>query len=465
MNKRLLFLVISLLFLTANSYAQTFPTTFWSAVSNTDWYNDTDQEFTLTTAEELAGFSAIVAAGNNFSGKTALLASDIDLGEHLWTAIGTDNDHQFSGSFDGGGHTISNLFINEPDGDFIGLFGQCTNSAISNVNLNTTHIRAYDTAGSLAGNFSVNSSMTNCHAINVDIEGATFNIGGLVGGLLTNSDMIRCSSEGTVTGSHQIGGLVGSPWDKTNIIECYSAGTVNASYFAGGLTGFSTFAFGANRDNIINNCYSRCDVTAENGAGGGLVGNAQASLFIYNSYSTGTVTGPQEIGGFVGSAGGLTTTNNYWDVETSGHDEAIGAWAGSEPGEFDITGMTTADMKVESMVTLLNQNQETTPWIIEEGVNDGYPILSLSTPVSTLNIELSDVELTVCPTLVNSFVTIETQGQLSSYTLYSVSGKAVQEGSAAGNTAQIDFQQVASGAYILLVNTNQGSVSKKLMKQ
>ena len=464
MKKILFFLSMAILFVTAHMHAQTLPTTFWSTVANTDWYNDTDNEFTLTTAEELAGLSAIVAGGNDFSGKTAILANDIDLGEHLWKAIGPDNDHHFSGSFDGSSHTISNLFINEPQADFIGLFGQCTNSTLSNIKLATTYIRAKDTAGSLAGNLSTNSNMTNCHAVNVDIEGGLFSIGGLVGGLITNSNMTRCSAQGSVAGSHQIGGLVGSPWDKTNIIECYSAGTVTASHLAGGLVGYTTFAFGPDRNNTINNCYSRCNVIVTSGRAGGIVGSADA-LFIYNSYATGSATGPQEIGGVIGYAGGVTTINNYWDLETSANEEAIGDWGSLEPGEFEITGMTTTEMKTAEMVDLLNQGQSISPWTINPEINDGYPSFTGTTTVSAPTIQISNVEVSVYPTLVEAHIQIESIANLKSYTIYDVTGKIVNQGTLIGNVSQIDTQNLASGAYILLINTDQGSASQKFMKK
>ena len=463
MKKSILFLALSILCFTAKIYAQDPPTTMWADVATTDWYNDNDTEFTVSTAEEFAGLSVLVAGGNDFSGKTLLINADIDLGANLWTPIGVDNTLPFSGSVDGGGYTISNLFINMPDEDYVGLFGQCTNTTLSNFNLVNVYLRAKDTAGSLAGNFSINSNMTDCHATGVDVVTTSYNIGGLVGGLISDSHMLRCSSEGSVIGVNQVGGLVGSPWDLTSITECYSTGTVSASYLAGGLIGFSTFAFAPNRNNTINNCYSRCDVSVSTGRVGGLVGGTDAALFIYNSYSTGTATGPELDGGFLGAVGNVTTTNTYWDTETSDHENAIGGWLGTE-NEFNISAEITSVMKTDAMVDSLNQNQDIQPWTIDPEINDGYPILA-SSITSVSSIKIANVEVSIYPTLVDQHITVESAERLVSYSLYDISGKVILQGSLSGNTATIGTQLVASGAYILLVNTDKGAAAQKLIKK
>lgn len=435
----------------------------WADVATTDWYNENDTEFTVSTAEEFAGLSVLVAGGNDFADKTVLIDADMDLGANLWTPIGVDNTLPFSGSVDGGGFTISNLVINLPDEDFVGLFGQCTNTTLSNFNLVNVYLRAKDTAGSLAGNFSINSNMTDCHATGVDLVATSYNIGGLVGGLISDSNMLRCSSEGSVVGMNQVGGLVGSPWDMTSITECYSTGTVSAGHLAGGLIGYSTVAFQPNRNNIINNCYSRCDVSVTNGRVGGLVGGTDNLLFIYNSYSTGTATGPEFDGGFLGAVGSVTTANSYWDTESSEHENAIGGWLNGE-NSFDISGKTTSVMKTDAMVDSLNQNQDNQPWTIDPEVNDGYPILD-SSPTSVSSIEIANVIVSVYPTLVDQQVTIESVERLISYTLYDISGKVIQQGTLSGNYATLDAQSVAPGAYILSVNTDKGVAAKKLIKK
>ena len=91
----------------------------WDGKSDTTWYNENDTEFTLTTAEQLAGFRDLVDGGNTFAGKTVKLGVDIDLkiegddGEFVsFDPIGYGYNTVFSGTFDGGNHTIYNLYQN-----------------------------------------------------------------------------------------------------------------------------------------------------------------------------------------------------------------------------------------------------------------------------------------------------------------------------------------------------------------
>ena len=84
----------------------------WDGTSDTTWYNDetkNNAEFTLTTAEQLAGFRVLVDSGNTFAGKTVKLGADIDLANINFDPIGYGYNTVFSGTFDGANHTIYNL--------------------------------------------------------------------------------------------------------------------------------------------------------------------------------------------------------------------------------------------------------------------------------------------------------------------------------------------------------------------
>ena len=95
----------------------------WDGTSDTTWYNENDTEFTLTTAEQFAGFRDLVDGGNTFAGKTVKLGADIDLADKPFDPIGFgyyDDDNSdgktnysvFMGTFDGAGRTIYNLYEN-----------------------------------------------------------------------------------------------------------------------------------------------------------------------------------------------------------------------------------------------------------------------------------------------------------------------------------------------------------------
>ena len=101
-------------------FFQKAPTTLWQDNADESWYNGTATEFTLTTAAQVAGLAKIVNAGNNFAGKTVTIGADLDFGVHLWMPIGKSYQFPFSGIIKGNNKKVSNIFINLPDGDFVG---------------------------------------------------------------------------------------------------------------------------------------------------------------------------------------------------------------------------------------------------------------------------------------------------------------------------------------------------------
>ena len=132
----------------------------WDGTSDTSWYNDTDTEFTLTTAEQFAGFRDLVDGGNTFTGKTVKLGADIDLTNKPFDPIGfgyakdVENDTVFKGTFDGAGHTVYNLYQNcwelDPDKTNYstytystagaGLFASIKNATIKNIAISGAEI-------------------------------------------------------------------------------------------------------------------------------------------------------------------------------------------------------------------------------------------------------------------------------------------------------------------------------------
>ncbi|MCD7727530.1 MAG: hypothetical protein LUH57_04220, partial [Ruminococcus sp.] len=144
---------------------------------DTSWYNSTDTSFTITTATQLAGLASLVNNGNNFSDKTIKLGNNIDLNSEDWTPIGTYSS-PFSGTFDGQGYTVSNLYINDTASDQLGLFGCVGNSGtVQNITVN-----------------------------GVTVQGRYY-LGGVVG--YNSGTVIYCDSSVTVQGRFHSGGVVG----------------------------------------------------------------------------------------------------------------------------------------------------------------------------------------------------------------------------------------------------------------
>ena len=157
----------------------------------------TADEILIGTAEELRELAAVVNSGSNLSQKTVKLTADIDLNNEEWTPIGTSRN-AFYGNFDGQGHKISNLYINKPDGDYLGLFGYTLNGTIQNFTLENVNITGRYRVGSVAGVPYTSEYKDIIVARNIQIDAITY-VGGAFGynsyGAITNVDVL--GSEGS----------------------------------------------------------------------------------------------------------------------------------------------------------------------------------------------------------------------------------------------------------------------------
>ena len=457
MKKLNLFLVFVLVALVAK--AQDFPTTSWSDVADTSWYDSGQNEFTISTAEEFAGVAQLVIGGNTFENKTFIIDADIDLDGNLWTPIGKNNILFFSGAVEGNDHVISNLWINLPADDFIGLFGYAAKSSFSNIHVDTAHILGLDNVGTLVANLFDNGSIENCSAINVSVTGNN-STGGLVGGFLTNSSISKSHAIGDVVGAVQVGGLAGTGWNNIQLTECYSEGTVTATFLVGGLIGAFPFAFSG--QSIINNSYSRASVVANSERAGGLIGGADNALIVKNSYSTGTATAPQSAGGVIGFWGGITMENMYFDTESSGMTEGVGGFGGA-PAPTNIIGKTTAEMKTSEMVDLLNAGIPNGPWSINSNENDGYPILNFVLSIPQNQMDASTI--TVYPTIFENVISVSTTSELTAYSIFNSTGALVSNGKISGDNANITADSLSSGLYFIRIDTANGSVTRRIIRK
>lgn len=173
------------------------------------------------------------------------LTADIDLGNKVFTPLG-----EFSGTFDGGGHTIRNLYIFEKEGS-VGLFKGLNGATVRDLAIRGGSITGNVwQAGAIAGY--VEDGGTNV------IEGCTADLeifvvnssnGGYVGGLVgsvgkTTLTISRCQSLCALTsfngyGNVRTGGLVGGATSTTLLIDgCHAGGSVQGTGSLGGLVGY-----------------------------------------------------------------------------------------------------------------------------------------------------------------------------------------------------------------------------------
>jgi hypothetical protein len=222
--------------------------------------------------------------------------------------------HSFTGVFDGNGHKISNLTIDEG----LGLFGRIVDGEVRNLGLEGGTVSGWGEVGGLVG--CNGGSVSNCYSTG-DVNGKGKFVGGLVGlNERGKGSVSNCYSTGDVNGTgNYVGGLVGLNDAKADVSNCYSTGVVSASIAVGGLVG--------GNGGSVSNCSSTGDVIGNRGSTGGLVGeNNDGSIL--NCYSTGTVDGVIDVGGLVGWNGSGNVSNCYSTGDVSG-DISIGGLVGS----------------------------------------------------------------------------------------------------------------------------------------
>ena len=263
---------------------------------NTDWYNSNDREFTIRTAEELAGLASLVNGYSNvtFQGKIIKLGNDIDLATYDWTAIGSEYRY-FKGTFDGCGYAIKNLTINNGSGTDA-LFGGISeaivkNFSLTNVNISVTNLA--DDYGIVAGAVAVaEESLVSDIYMTGNVITSSFGAGGIVGGAIENSKIMNCSMNGKVSSIGISGGIAAVAGENSIIEKCSVSGEVNVSSsysiddmgVSGGIVGLT------NTTEIIN-CYSTANVNANTpvvNIAGGIVGDAEYTKII-NCYSSGEI--------------------------------------------------------------------------------------------------------------------------------------------------------------------------------
>ena len=282
---------------------------------------ESNGSYTVTSADGLMNIAKLVNGGKTDINIT--LDKDIDLTGKEWTPIGTGYSNKYTGTFDGGGHTIKGLTVTTND-QFVGLFGSIGYAGtVKNVMMEDVQItsnRSSGFAGGVAG-YS-DGTIENC-SVSGSVSGTVY-VGGVVGAQLEGS-ITGCSSSATVKGMVDVGGVAGQTNSSATLTACYATGNVTLEI--------------APKMNI---------------AGGGLVGmNAGSSLLACyatgNVTSTGSSTGQVHIGGFLGN-NYTTVTACYWK---NNHEQGIG-YNRESTGATKVDGsIVTWQKAVDAMNTAL----------------------------------------------------------------------------------------------------------------
>ncbi len=253
-----------------------------------DWsFDETTKTYTVFTAEGLQIVNQDIAKNIATKGDYNItLAADITLpepteeGGRNWRPLSINSRYPYNGTFDGAGHTITNLVVRYEYANYISLIGYAgVESVVKNVTLANPVMQAdFDEVGGIAGHSS--GVISNCH-----IRGGNFNAGfsvsiGGICGMFDGSEITGCTVSGfTINGFTELGGICGRV-ENSKINSCIVSGvTIKEENEGGG--------------------YTFCV--------GGIVGYTKESTVTANISENNTLEGKDHIGAIYGYTEGTNT--------------------------------------------------------------------------------------------------------------------------------------------------------------
>ncbi len=244
---------------------------------------------------EISNVTELQAMENDLAGDYVLV-NDIDASATSGWNDGAgfdpigDSTNRFTGTFDGQRYTISDLYINRPSTDRIGLFGDVDGN-VESVKMIDGEITGKHYVGLLGG-------FIGGHCNNIKVSGIVSgedDVGGVAGRFSRYSTHRRLYSEVNVSGNDKIGGITGSN-GRGRIIDSYATGNVNGNEDVGGIVGYAT-----NSWDIIRNTYSMGNVTGVSNVGA-LIGRLVDSELGYSFANSDINPSLDLIGSITGSA-------------------------------------------------------------------------------------------------------------------------------------------------------------------
>lgn len=268
--------------------------------------------YQIGNADQLRWFAEKVngSTKKSTSSLCAKLTSDIDLTGKDWTPIGqatnTYSDYvAYGGTFDGGGHMVSGLAINNAK-TYQALFGYVKGGTIRDLTVKGSVKTSTKSSSYAAGIVSYGNPVTIKNCTNeVDVTASAKGYAaGVCAYLGTGSKMESCVNKGSVSGyGDYVGGVAGTVTGSTTTITgCFNHGVVintgkpgSMNYCTGGIAG------GIATGVTVERCGNTGNITSTLKRTGGIAGSAGGT--INACFNTGTITGIYGVGGIAGDSG------------------------------------------------------------------------------------------------------------------------------------------------------------------
>ena len=365
---RHLFITIFAFFMAGNLMA----VNVWDG-SSEPWTNGngtSEDPYLIETAANLAYLAQMVNEGYQaqdmavFRYTYFMMTDDLDLNNINWTPIGNVNMNMegfyFAGIFDGWYHNIDHLRI-QSNADVCGLFGGL--------------------GGYVEGNMAGNGMILHLSVTNGNVTSTGVGAAGIVGAMANDARLIQCSFSGTISVTNNgdfcgAGGIAAAAAENASIMECSYHGSITATNGnfmgaagAGGIVGIAMgYAF-------IGACYNAGSITGNAmmmSVAAGIVGATlqENQVSIWNCYNVGTVNALTQ-GGIFGMISPINPTKDKaLDVIDCYYLNTCGG-----TNNYGLS-QTSAEMQTEFFLSLMNSLGHY--FVMDHGINNGYPIHALS---------------------------------------------------------------------------------------
>lgn len=358
--------------------------------------------YIIKTGAELDLLASTCYGGETYADTYFRLEADIDWAGNLWTPIGYDNKHLFSGHFDGNGQTIYNLECFE---EYAGLFGAIKEGSVKNLKVDYA---TFTTDTRYCGGIAAWMKLSTVEGVSVgenvtvntaDIMSNTAQMGGCFG-IVHSSTVNGATFYGTVnctsvTGSSFVGGIAGVVGGEGSIKNCINYGKVNninpptvadAKCYVGGVAGGvgASSAIGT-----VESCINYGEVNSIDIAGG-VVGRVHVdNSVIKNCYNLGSVKG-ERVGTVLGYLSKLYVMEGNMGVSSGDAYKALGYEEKSDDTAYKTPGDSNLRVESETVIT------SSSAFIDAEGQAAVLvPIFNLVNPVEA--VETTEPETTEAP--------------------------------------------------------------------
>lgn len=266
-----------------------------------------ENPYRIRTAEDLVLMQTIIEENADYADDSYLLTADLDMAGITMAPIGLT--HHFSGIFDGRGHKLLNLNIENGGSEPTGLFSYVEHGTVINLGIEGGTISGKDKTGSLIGR-TMYAAIRNCFTTATVHGGA--DVGGLVG-MFNNSVLENCYARANVTGTVTVGGLIAGtnrsidPSAETIVKNCYSTSQVSGDSYVGALIGYDESTAGAAYQVTMENLYYDSTATGI----GNNNGRAGTIAVASGEFTNGTLVGRLNANAGEGYSEWLETTSGY----------------------------------------------------------------------------------------------------------------------------------------------------------